>query len=96
MARIAVQGAVCRQLLDVIAMAVEPQRQPTGLCSQFRKLLQHPVVAGVLQGLDAPWAQRRFSCNAMPLPPQHLPGRQQRTTRFGKDRELQRLLVFAC
>ena len=56
-------------------MAVEAQRQPPGLCRELRKLLQHPVFVGVLQGLDAARAQRRFCAHSVPVPPQHLPGR---------------------
>lgn len=91
MSRVAVQGAVCRQLEDVLAVAVETQAQPARLCRQLGELLQNTDLVGIGEGIQAAAAQRCFRRNTVAPAAQHLPCDQRRTTGLGIGRKLQRL-----
>lgn len=60
MSSIGVPRAVCGQLLDVIAVAVEPEADPAAFCCQLAELLQDAIGMGVLQGRAAARAERSF------------------------------------
>lgn len=93
MSRTGIREAVCRELEDVIAMAVESQRHPACFCRQLGKLLQDAILVGVFQGLDAAGAQT-IPRDTVPPPAKQLPGPQQGAAWLSEVRQLKRL--FGC
>jgi hypothetical protein len=87
MAAAIIQASFCRQLCDVVAMAVEAEREPAGFGGQLSERLQDAKLMGVGQCAQGAGGECGLGFRAVPLATQSPPGLELRTNWLGVVRQ---------